>query len=485
MGFFRKKEERAETGAVVQFDEALLSAITGGGSVTKEMALQIPSVSGGIDLIANIIAGTPIKLYQEQDGKVEEVKGDRRVRLLNDDTGDTLNASEFWRAMVRDYYTGKGGYAYIRKENGRAAGLHYVDERHISILRNTDPIFKDHKIMVNGVTYESFDFLRLLRNTKDGAEGIPITVENGMAIETAYESMKLERNMARRGGSKRGFLKSEKRIDQAMLDALRNAFRRLYGGDNTDNFVVLNNGVDFKESSDTAAEMQLRENKEANAQEFAKLFHIPVEAMSGKASEADTASLARLAAIPLMGLIQCALNRDLLLEREKDSLYFAFDTKALLRGDMKSRFAAYKTALEANFMQIDEVRYEEDMEPLGLSWIKLGLQDVLYDPKTKQIYTPNTGLTGQMGSLQVGGQRDMMEARGTGQPRDEKGRFKSTGKKKKRRKSTRSLLGSIRMTNFPKAKAGDRMNIYTANVAFDVLMREDDTMDILSYKKLK
>ena len=43
-------------------------------------------------------------------------------------------------------------------------------------------------------------------------------------------------------------------------------------------------------------------------------------------------------------------------------LYFAFDTKELLRGDLQSRFAAYKTALDANFMQIDEVRYAEDME---------------------------------------------------------------------------------------------------------------------------
>lgn len=69
-------------------------------------------------------------------------------------------------------------------------------------------------------------------------------------------------------------------------------------------------------------------------------------------------------------------------------LYFAFDTKELLRGDLQSRFAAYKTALDANFMQIDEVRYAEDMEPLGLDWIRLGLQDVLYDSKTREVFTP-------------------------------------------------------------------------------------------------
>lgn len=62
-----------------------------------------------------------------------------------------------------------------------------------------------------------------------------------------------------------------------------------------------------------------------------------------------------------------------------------------------------KPALESNFMQIDEVRFAEDMEPLGLSWIRLGLQDVLYDPKTKTIYTPNTNQTSVMGETIASG----------------------------------------------------------------------------------
>lgn len=32
----------------------------------------------------------------------------------------------------------------------------------------------------------------------------------------------------------------------------------------------------------------------------------------------------------------------------------------------------------------------EDMEPLGLKWITLGLNQVLYNPDTGEIYTPNT-----------------------------------------------------------------------------------------------
>ena len=403
MGFFsRRKEKRA---AEVQIDDALLCAMLGGEPISKEKALQVPAVSGGIDLIAGVIAGTPIKLYKDAGGKAEEVKDDPRLKLLNDETGDTLNANEFWRAMIRDYYTGKGGYAYIRRERGKIKSLHYVDEARISIIKNNDAIYKDFDILVDGQRYRPYEFFKVLRNTRDGAEGVPITQESSKLIEVAYRTLIFEGNLIKKGGNKKGFLQSEKKLGAAELAELREGFNRLYSLD-TENAIVLNNGLKFQESSNTSVEMQLNENKQTNAREFAKIFHVSPSVMEGQASTEDTASLAKLAAIPLMVTIQCALNRDLLLEREKGKLYWTFDTKELLRGDMGSRFAAYKTALDANFMQIDEVRYAEDLEPLGLNWIKLGLQDVLYDPKTKRIYTPNTNQTGTMGegTLETGGE---------------------------------------------------------------------------------
>ena len=409
MGLFgrSRREDRAE--GEVQFEDSLLQALLGSGEVTRETALQVPTVSGGIDLIANLVAGTPIKLYRDTGGKAEEVRDDPRLRLLNDETGDTLNANEFWRAITRDYYLGKGGYAYIHREKGEVVGLHYVDERKISVQRNTDPIFKDFNLLVEGRPYQPLDFLKILRNTRDGAEGVPITRENSKLIEVAYQTLCFEGYLVKKGGNKKGFLKSQKHLTDAGMDALRSAWARLYSNA-SDNVVILNDGLEFQESSNTSVEMQLNENKVANAEEFAKLFHISTGAMSGKAGVDDVSNLARLAAIPLMTAIQCALNKDLLLEKEKGSLYWAFDTKALLRGSMKERFEAYQVALDANFMGVDEVRYEEDMAPLGLTWIKLGLDTVLYDPKTKLIYTPNTN------------QVSRMEAKSLHEPRAEPGK---------------------------------------------------------------
>lgn len=364
---FKRKENRAETAAVAvapTMADLILAIMQSGGS-TRDKAMQIPTISGSIDLIANIVAATPLGLYRDEGGKAVAITDDPRVFLLNDDTGDTLNANEFWRAMIRDYYLGKGGYAYIdRSDFGEFRSIHYIDESNISILKNTDPIFKDFNIAVNGVSYYPHNFLKILRNTKDGAEGMPITKENSQLIESMYLTLVLESHMAARGGNKRGFLQAEKRLEQGQINDLRTKFQSMYSNADKEPFVVLNQGLSFKEISDTAVEMQLNENKETNAVELAKLFHVSPESLSGKSGADVVEGLAKMAAIPLMTVIQCALNRDMLRESEKHAehpLYWAFDTKELLKGDMKTRFDAYKVALESNFMQIDEVRYQEDL----------------------------------------------------------------------------------------------------------------------------
>lgn len=57
---------------------------------------------------------------------------------------------------------------------------------------------------------------------------------------------------------------------------------------------------------------------------------------------------------------------------------------------------AYAVAYQNNFYQLDEIRAREDLPPLGFNFIKLGLDAVLVDPETKEIYTPNTGKLEQM-----------------------------------------------------------------------------------------
>jgi HK97 family phage portal protein len=382
-------------------NDVLLRALIGTGEITKEKALNIPSLNGCIEYIANTISMLPIKLYKDEEGTVEEVKDDSRISLLNDDTKDTLDAVQFWKAFISDYFLGKGGYSYINKDKNEFTGLYYVDESQLTTNKNTDPIFKDYEILVNGKPYQPFNFLKILRKTKDGCKGISLIDEVPLLLSVCYNSLVFENALVQKGGNKKGFLKSEFKLEQETIDELKTAWKRLYAN-SEENVVVLNKGVDFKESSNTSVEMQLNENKSTNSTEICKLFNVPESIIKGTATERDYINGFKLACMPVIRVIECALNRDFLLEKEKKSFYWAFDTKELTKGDIKARYEAYKVGIESNFLQIDEVRYMEDLPELGLDWIKLGLDDVLYNPKTGDIYTPNTKQTQNMKQLKGG-----------------------------------------------------------------------------------
>ena len=277
----------------------------------------------------------------------------------------------------------------MKREKNQFTGIYYVDETQITIIKNTDPIFKDYDILVNGVSYKPYEFIKILRNTKEGAIGVSIIEENGLILSVAYNSLVFENNLVKKGGNKKGFIKSPRKLSSDIIEQLKDSWKKLYGN-NEENVVVLNEGLDFQEASNTSVEMQLNENKETNSAEICKLMNIPVNIIKGTASSQEYANAFKMGVMPVLKTIECALNRNFLLEKEKGIFYWAFDTKEMLKGDIKERFEAYKTGIDANFLQIDEVRYMEDLPPLGLNWIKLGLDTVLYDTKTKTIYTPNT-----------------------------------------------------------------------------------------------
>ena len=181
-----------------------------------------------------------------------------------------------------------------------------------------------------------------------------------------------------------------RRLQQTVLDQLRNSWRKMYGPDSEETTVILNDGVDFKDAGQTAVETQLNENKQTNAHEIYRIFNIAPTILEGDATAEDLKNTVRFAIAPVVKALQLAINRFCLLEAEKGVLAFEIDMDALDGTDMLARYQAYEVAIRNGWMQLDEVRYDEGRNPLGLKFIRLGLDTVIYDPESRMIYTPNT-----------------------------------------------------------------------------------------------
>ena len=382
----KKVVQKRETTITPPISDPLLRALLEGEVITREKAMTLPAVAGAVDLISSTIASMPVKLYKYKQGKVEEQDSDPRVRLLNNDTGDTLDAYQFKKAMVEDYLMGKGGYAYIRRYRNKVTGLFYVREIFISVIKNFKPIFKKYTILVEGQEYRPYEFIKLLRKTTDGATGYGLTEELSKALETAYQTLLYQLGLVKSGGNKKGFLKSVRKLGQDEINILKKAWQNLYAN-NESNVVVLNNGLEFQEASNSSVEMQLNESKKTLQDEINNIFHI----------KDDFYTTFKLAIYPIIKAFETALNRDLLLEREKRNYFFEFDVKEIVKANIKERYEAYKLAKESSFMTINEIRKAENMEYIeGLDVVNVGLGAVLYDTKTHQYYTPNTNSTSEM-----------------------------------------------------------------------------------------
>ena len=361
----------------------------GGLEVDSKTVMMIPAVSSTVSFLSGAVATLPIRLFHKNADGVEEITDDYRLSLLNRETRDLLDAFQWKESLIRDFLIDGNGYSYIEWDANRISAIYYVNPSDVSVTVGTDPIYKNAQFLIGGVAYPQWKIMRILRNTQDGVTGDGLTQEVRLQMETMLNSLQYENHMVR-SGSKKGFLKAKNRLTQDVIHQLKEGWRRLYGNDSEENVVVLNDGIEFQDAGQTAVETQLNENKKTNDHEVYKLSAIVPTLLEGGATKEDRKNTVRFGIAPIAKALETAINRFCLLENEKDSYFFEVDLDALDGTDLLDRYQAYETALRAGWVQGDEIRTSEGLNPLGLNFIPLGLDRVFYNPKTRMIYTPNT-----------------------------------------------------------------------------------------------
>ena len=397
MGIFSffKKEDRAFE--PIGSENASLSRILNGDvtttTITREMAMQIPSVKSGIGLIADLVSSLEVKLYKESDGKVENIADDYRLMLLNDETGDLLSSFQMKQSITRDFLLSGNGYVYINRNRNKITSLHYVEPKRVSVIPNSDPIFKDGKILVNGILYDNYDYIVFAQNSTDGLSGKGLLEESGNLLELAYNTIAFSSSNMANGGVKRGVVSSSKRLSQEAMDSLKQAWSNLYSANNTSSAIILNEGLSFNELGSTSAELEALNTRKANDDDILNLIKVPRSILDGTATTEQYNNFIKSSIIPILSQLESAFNKALLLESEKsDGYFFAFEVKDLLKGSAKERFETYKTAIDSGLMSVNECRYQESLEEIpNMNIIKMSLGHIIHDIDTGKTFIPNTG----------------------------------------------------------------------------------------------
>lgn len=128
-------------------------------------------------------------------------------------------------------------------------------------------------------------------------------------------------------------------------------------------------------------ELQLNQCKTTLNKEIDSIFHI----------SDDREDFVRKAILPIGNAFETALNRDLLLEKEKKTYFWQLDYSELIKASMKERYEAYRSAKEAGWLMINEIREMENLEKVeGMDVLNVGLGAALYNTDDGTFYVPNT-----------------------------------------------------------------------------------------------
>ena len=398
MGFldiFKKNSKSAndaEMGETRMLTMEYLSDILTGNEMTEAKAMEIPAVAASVEYIGNKVALAPVYLYSKEKDGIRKVENDNRVHLLNEEPSNLFDSVLFRKMMVKDYLLHGVCYAYKKMVGNTITELVYVPPEQVQKTWSDNVLDRTVRYWIQGKEIPEYQLVRIMRQSDDGVNAEGILQTNKSELMLAYTQVLFGKKIMDRNGRKAGFLTVENKISQEAFEDLKRKWPDIYNGQK-EATMVLNAGVHFNEMSSSVQEMQVVENKKYDSEKINNLFGISPAILNGTATDEQEINTFETAVLPILTALEKGLNKYLLLEREKKDRFFHFDVDTALMGTMEKRFNVYKIGKEGGWLQVDEIRERENMKKLGLNYITMGLQDVLFNPDTKEIFIPNMAAT--------------------------------------------------------------------------------------------
>ena len=393
---FRNIEKRTQTVRTSDPYLAEFFGMRGVGAVTPETVLSNSAVAVRcISLRSELLASIGLFTFRRtKDGGRDRANDNPLYAVLHDNANPQLGAFEFREFLIRCLDLHGNAYARIERDNkGQVISLWPLLPGTVSVERLPSGRLRYKVSQRNDVMVLLQDEVLHLRGpSRDGIMGqSAIQIARGtlglnMAqIETANGVM---------GNSLRtsGILSFTEKISDASKERLRTTVSADFTGpNNAGKMLILDGGAKYDPTSMTPEDAQFLDSRKLSNEDTARLFSVPPTSVGildrGTYSnvEQESASLIQNCLGPLAARIESALMRCLLTDTARQSIYIEHDLSGLLRGDVKSRFDAYRIGREIGVFSANDIRRRENEPPITdgngyhmpANWVPLGTKPVI------------------------------------------------------------------------------------------------------------
>ncbi|ULO10271.1 phage portal protein [Paenibacillus sp. 19GGS1-52] len=352
-------------------------------------ALKVDTIFACIKVLSDAISKLPLKVYQEDEYGITKSASHYLYRLLKLRPNPYMSAADFWKATEAHRAMGNA-YASIEfdKRTGKVVALWPMDSSKVKVIIDDAGILPDPtRRIVSSQTrlwYEvdvgNGEKRKLLPDevlhfkgaiTLDGLIGVRTMDYLQTTAENAASAGKFINNFYKQGLQVKGLVQYTGTLDEGAKKVFKDNFEGMTSGlKNSHRVALMPYGYQFTPISISMADAQFMQNTELTFRQIANAFGVKMHQLNdlSKAtySNVEQQQLAFISDThqPILTTYEQELTYKLFIDQELDAGYFCkFNVDATLRSDLKTRYEAYRTAIQAGFLKPNEARAKEDMEP--------------------------------------------------------------------------------------------------------------------------
>jgi len=351
-------------------DLSLNSIFQNANVFDTDKALTLTAVWCAIRLLAESVSSLPISVYSKQANgdKLEDNKSPI-YNLIKFKPNYYQNKITFFEYIMLCICTNGNAYAKIERNNsGTPTQLLCIDPDNVTIVIKDNELF--YQVDNEGVL-DSSDILHFKTITDDGVNGISPIDQCAKALNWSLSLEEFGATFFSNGAKPSSILQTDRALSDTALQRLKTSFNNNYGKlKNSNSTIVLEEGLTFKPISISPEQAQFLSSRQFSIEEVARIFNVPPHMLKdlSKSSfnniEMQSQEFVTYTLMPYITRIEEEMNLKLFRTNELGKTFVEYNVNGLLRGDVKSRTEAYKTAITNGYMSINEVRQKENMNSI-------------------------------------------------------------------------------------------------------------------------
>lgn len=358
------------------------TATAAGVSIDAERALQVGAVYACVRLISEAIAQLPVHLYRRTDDGRRPASTHPLLPLLTDRPNPDIDAGEYWRSIVGWMLLRGNALAYRDiGGDGRDRGLWPIAPTSVTMSRTTRGQLA-YKVRLSDAEYvpgftpnveRVVPAHRMLhyRAFGLGTWGLSPVGLARTKVGVSYASEEYGAGFFARGAHPGGVLQTDGALSDEQFERLETQWKNTHGGfAKSSNPAILEGGVTWQNVGLPPVEAQFLETQKYTSAAIAgQIFGVPPHLIGdverstswGTGIAEQGIGFVRFTLMPWLVRLERVTNQ---LFTERD-LYIKFNTAALERGDLKSRYDAYAIGKQWGFKNTNDIKKLEDEEPIG------------------------------------------------------------------------------------------------------------------------